>query len=118
MAAEPANPINPIPGHAALTWLRGELQRHGYEVTEPDAEDWGWYVDVRRGDDRWLVGASGVRDAGDVHDWTFQVKKHRTLLQALLGRERTRKSDPLFGLVHELFSAGEAFQEVFTDCSG
>lgn len=43
---ERPNPINPIGGEAVLKWLRGSLTLRGYEMTEPEPEDWGWYVDV------------------------------------------------------------------------
>jgi len=45
LAAEPPNPINPIAGVSFLHWLR-EALGEGYAVSEPAAEDWGWYVDV------------------------------------------------------------------------
>jgi hypothetical protein len=43
---EPPNPINPIAGQGVLTWLRAELLRAHYRVSEPATEDWGWYMNV------------------------------------------------------------------------
>ena len=40
ISKEPPNPINPIAGHVVLTWLREELLRAHYRVSEPDTEDW------------------------------------------------------------------------------
>jgi hypothetical protein len=46
MAKETPNPFNPIAGEHLLIWLGEKLAEHGYEATEPAAEDWGWYMDV------------------------------------------------------------------------
>jgi hypothetical protein len=42
LRAEPRNPINPIGGHSVLAWLRTALAPQA-QLTEPEAEDWGWY---------------------------------------------------------------------------
>ena len=42
ITTEALNPINPIAGESVLTWLRRQLAEHGYEATDPQAEDWGW----------------------------------------------------------------------------
>ncbi len=56
--AEDPNPINPIFGQSVLRWLRAELAKAHYTVTEPSTEDWGWYVDVEAEGAHYLVGAS------------------------------------------------------------
>ena len=50
VSAETPNPINPIAGQSVLTWLRAELAKAQYTATEPDTEDWGWYIDVTGND--------------------------------------------------------------------
>lgn len=64
VSAESPNPNNPIAGESLLQWLREELRKHHFEVTEPDHEDWGWYVTVRTPDASYMIGASA--DAGEV----------------------------------------------------
>jgi len=44
LSKEIENPINPIYGISLLNWLRKEL-KDTIEITEPEAEDWGWYSD-------------------------------------------------------------------------
>ena len=62
VSTETPNPINPIAGQSILKWLRAELAKAQYTATEPDTEDWGWYIDVTGNDGSYLVGASA--DAG------------------------------------------------------
>ena len=42
VSKEPPNPINPIPGQSLLVRLRAQTQART-QLSEPDAEDWGWY---------------------------------------------------------------------------
>ena len=77
-SAETPNPINPIAGESVLRWLSAQLGNAGYEATSPDAEDWGWYVDVSGGSGAYLVGASADADApAATVEWTIQIHKHR-----------------------------------------
>ncbi len=39
------NPINSIYGISLLEWLKEELKEK-IDITEPDAEDWGWYSEL------------------------------------------------------------------------
>ena len=48
VSKERPNPINPIPGESLLLWLR-ERARPDVVMSEPDAEDWGWYSSVVEG---------------------------------------------------------------------
>lgn len=46
ISKEDPNPINPIAGQTVLQWMRAKLEGSGYNTTEPETEDWGWYIDV------------------------------------------------------------------------
>ena len=78
VSSEKPNPINPIAGQSVLLWLRDELLTAQYRVTEPDAEDWGWYIDVECAAASYLVGASaetgGIR-VGQSQGW-FKCKRN------------------------------------------
>ena len=63
-SSEPENPFNPIAGQSVLVWLR-EHALEGYESSEPDCEDWGWYIEVQGGDSVYTVGAICFDDEGD-----------------------------------------------------
>ena len=93
---EPPNPINPIAGHGLLTWLGEELHKIGWDVTEPDAEDWGWYFYAQKSGASYLVGASGEMASGiPPTDWIIQIHKNRTLFQKLTGKNKMADDDLL-----------------------
>ena len=110
IAAEKPNPINPIAGQSVLLWLKAELLRADYQVTEPDAEDWGWYMDVQDADAAYLVGASA--DAEAPLEWTVQVHKHRSMTDRLLGRNKMAADDRLSALIERLIRADGAMQQI------
>jgi hypothetical protein len=94
LSAEPPNPINPIAGVSVLHWLRAALGSE-YAVSEPAAEDWGWYVDVTRERAVYLVGASAeAGNDGEAH-WILQIHRHRSLKDKLTGANGLGPDDPL-----------------------
>ena len=115
-AAETPNPINPIAGESVLTWLRAELAKAGYATTEPSAEDWGWYMDVKRDADAYLVGASADPDGTAASlEWFVQVHKHRSLKDKLLGRNKMTVDDPLSALIERVVRGDSQIEDVHVD---
>ena len=112
VSREKPNNINPIAGHSVLLWLRGGLVKAGYRVTEPDTEDWGWYVDVNGESGSYLVGASADADATAPMDWVVQVHKYRSLKDKILGRNKMQADDPLSALIERLIRAEARLEEV------
>ena len=111
--AEDPNPINPIAGQSALNWLRVELGKAKYTATEPDTEDWGWYIDVQGEGVSYLVGASADAESStpDV-EWVIQVHKHRSLKAKLLGQNKLAADDPLVVLIEGLVRADPQFSDI------
>jgi hypothetical protein len=103
VSAETPNPINPIAGQSVLTWLRAELAKVHYTATEPDTEDWGWYIDVTGTDGSYLVGASADADGStpDV-EWVIQVHRHRSLKDKLFGQNKMAADDRLAALIERI----------------
>ena len=100
---ETPNPVNPIPGESVLLWLREQLAGTPYTTTAPDAEDWGWYIDVSGNDGSYMVGASGdLNETTDLVDWIFQVHKHRTFLQKVTGENKFEHNDELVSLITDV----------------
>jgi hypothetical protein len=116
VSKETPNPINPIAGQSVLNWLREELSHNHYKATEPDTEDWGWYIDVEGGGASYLVGASADAEGRtpDV-DWIVQVHKGRSLKDKLFGRNLLAADDPLFALIEKLVRADSRIAEVSVD---
>ena len=118
VSKEPPNRINPIAGQSVLVWLRQELSTAGYKSTEPDTEDWGWYIDVEGGAS-YLVGASGDAEGStpDV-EWTLQIHKVRSMKDRLLGRNKMASDDPLSALVESLIRADSRIEQISVDRDG
>jgi hypothetical protein len=113
ISQEPSNPINPIAGHSVLNWLREELAKAAYQSTEPDTEDWGWYIEVEGESGAYLVGASADAEGTTSEvDWMVQVHKRRSLKEKLLGRNRMAADDPLFALIERLVRADKRMAQV------
>jgi len=113
VSAETPNPINPIAGQSVLTWLRAELAKAQYTATEPDTEDWGWYIDVKGNDGSYLVGASADADAStpDV-EWVVQVHRHRSMSDKLFGRNKMAPDDPLAALIERIVPGDSQISDV------
>jgi hypothetical protein len=116
VSKETPNPINPIAGESVLKWLREELAKRQYQATEPDTEDWGWYIEVEGGSGSYLVGASAdAQDSTADVDWVVQVDKSRSLKEKLLGRNRMTADDPLFALIESIVRADPGIELVSVD---
>ena len=106
VSAETPNPINSIAGKSVLEWLRTELENAGHRSTAPEAEDWGWYIDVDAGGSSYLVGASGDADATTAEiEWTLQVHKVRSFKDRLLRRNTMHPDEPVTALIERALRA-------------
>jgi hypothetical protein len=113
VTAETPNPTNPIAGQSVLTWLRGELAKGHYTATEPDTEDWGWYIDVTGKDGSYLVGASADADGSTPDaEWVIQVHRHRSMSDKLFGRNKMAPDDPLAGLIERILRGDSQISDV------
>jgi hypothetical protein len=116
ISKETPNPINPIAGQSVLNWLREELSMAKYLSTEPDTEDWGWYMDVESGGDSYLVGASADAENSCLNvEWIVQVHKSRSLKEKLLGRNKITVDDPLFTLIESIIRVDDKIEDVTVD---
>ena len=113
VSKERPNPINPIPGESLLVWLREKALPQA-QLTEPDAEDWGWYSLVDWKDRQYLVGASASDDDGEL-EWILQIDKQRSMKEKLLGREAMTADDECARFFQDLLEAEPAFKAVSVD---
>lgn len=88
VSQEKENPINPIYGLSLLEWLRKELASE-LTISEPEAEDWGWYSELEYESNNYLIGSSVFFEKGDVPtadlEWVFQVIKHPDIKEVQIG---------------------------------
>jgi hypothetical protein len=113
ISAETPNPTNPIAGQSVLKWLRAELAKAHYTATEPDTEDWGWYMDVTGNDGSYLVGASADADSStpDV-EWVVQIHKHRSFTDKVFGRNKMAADDSLASLIELIVRAEPQISDI------
>ena len=116
VAAETPNPINPIAGESVLLWLREQLRDSPYSATTPEAEDWGWYVNVSGAGASYLVGASAEADApAAAVEWTLQIDRHRSFTDKLKGANKMSDDDPVSGLFERILRSEPAVMQLELD---
>lgn len=91
VSTERPNPINPIPGESLLLWLR-EIVNPKLAISEPDAEDWGWYAFVEWGGRQYMLGSCASEEENGEREWILQVEKLRSFKgfaeYVMCGRQR------------------------------
>ena len=113
VSGEKPNLINPIAGRTVLLWFREELLKAQYRVTQPDTEDWGWYIHVEGADASYLVGSSAdAADPTPTVPWTVQVHKNRSMKDKILGRNKMEADDPLFALIEKIIREDSRIEQV------
>lgn len=115
-SVEPENPYNPIAGQSALVWLRASVLGDGYQTSEPDCEDWGWYIEVQVADASYTVGATCFLEddepAEEALDWMIQIDKHRSFGDTLRRKNAMASDDGLAQTIFDALDANAAFEDV------
>jgi len=115
VSKEIENPINPIYGISLLEWLYESL-KGTFEITEPSAEDWGWYCYIKFNNNNYLIGSCTYYENGDDPttqlEWVFQVDKMRSLKEKIFGKNKMSIEDECFVYFKELFENQPDFSEV------
>ena len=114
VSKERPNPINPIPGESLLLWLRSQTPP-GIEMSEPDAEDWGWYSTVEWKGRSYLLGASASEEDDGQREWILQIDKHRSVREKLLGREKMSNDDECAEYFERLLEREPSFSAISVD---
>ncbi len=93
-------------GDDTAAWLKGELAKHGIMASEPGDEDWGWYIHVHH-KGSFFVGIAGTphkNPSGDLGEWRIMIKKRRSLVEMLLGRNRVSEGDEIVSIVKSIIA--------------
>lgn len=114
VAKERPNPINPIAGESLLLWLK-EKALPRVQVSEPDAEDWGWYSSVMFDGRNYMLGASASDEENGEREWVLQIVKHRSFVEKLLGREKLSQDDACASFFQSLLANETRFENVSVD---
>ena len=111
---EPKNGINASYGYSLLEWLLGNVSS-SLKMTQPVAEDWGWYSMVEWKGRNYLIGATALieeaESSGEV-EWIIQINKSRSIKEKILGREKMKDDDPCFHYFKALIESEAEFIEV------
>jgi hypothetical protein len=108
LSLERPNPINPIAGESLLVWLKDRL-RPDLQVTEPEAEDWGWYSHVQWDGTNYMLGSSASEREEGEKEWVLQIVRSRSLKDRLLGRGNATTTDPCVVHIIKVLSAEQGF---------
>lgn len=112
---ERPNPINPIYGESLLIWLR-EQARPNVEVSEPDAEDWGWYSYVDWKGRTYLLGSASTSEGENgEREWVLFFEKQRSLKEKLFSLEKMIKNDACILFFKGLIEREPAFSNISED---
>lgn len=111
---ERPNDINPIYGESLLIWLAEKLKGE-VVVSEPQTEDWGWYVDIDWKGRSYMLGASASDEENGQREWVLQIVKHRTFKERVLGKEKMTAEDECSTHLRKLFENEKAFSNVSVD---
>jgi len=114
VSKERPNPINPIPGESLLLWLR-ERARPEVEVSEPAAEDWGWYSDLKWEGRNYMLGSSASEDVNGQWEWILQIETYRSLAEKLLGRAKMGEVDACANFFQQVVKSEPTFEGVSVD---
>ena len=111
LSKEDENPNNPIHGQSLLLWLRDKA-KDTVEIDEPVTEDWGWYTFIDWKGRAYLLGASAEESDDQEVYWVFQIEKHRTLKEKLLGREKMSEDDECLKYFRTLIESESEFNNI------
>ena len=99
--------INPCCfGEDVAAWLREELLGEGINVTEPDQEDWGWYIEAEYRGDSYFIGIGGNTDEfsekRNQGEWRILVEKNRSTWQKLTHRDDVSSANELMNIIRRI----------------
>lgn len=76
-------------GHRLAEFLRDELGKQGFELGEPIAEDWGWYLDVASQPFAMTIGCGHYQEYPD--GYLCFIEPHEPFVRKFLKKIDTRE---------------------------
>ncbi len=84
-------------------------------MSEPDAEDWGWYSSVEWKGRLYMIGSSASEEEGGEREWILQIDKHRSVKEKLFGSEKMAQDDECARYFQRLLEGEGSFNAVSVD---
>ncbi len=109
--------INPCCfGEDLAGWLRDKLLEKGLEATQPDQEDWGWYIEANYRGDWYFIGIGGNPDEfgknNNQGEWRVMIKKHRSVWEKLTRKNEMSGAEEMMNLIREVIEMEPDFNNV------
>lgn len=108
--------INPCCfGEDLAAWLRTKLAEEHIRVSEPDQEDWGWYLRAKQGNHSYFLAISGNSANGtnrDYGEWRIIVEKQRSIWERVTGKGKIAESDPMLEAIRKILPQQEDFLDL------
>ena len=101
-----------IGGDEMAAWVRAQLCAKGHACTEFWPEDHGWDFFVELDRRQYMVVSScDFEEAGKPAIWhAVQLSHQRSIVDRLLGRNRTPEPDPLLADLRDILKANKDFK--------
>ncbi|HXQ27077.1 MAG TPA: hypothetical protein VN822_11760 [Candidatus Acidoferrales bacterium] len=114
--------INPCCfGEDLAAWLRSRLAERDIHASEPGQEDWGWYLDVKHGNDLYYLCVGGNSDGGvnrDEGEWRIIVEKSRSIWDRMTGKGKITENDPMLDVVRKILQDQADFRDLRLETDG
>jgi len=99
--------INPCCFGEDLTqWLGEKLTERGAIASAAGQEDWGWYLFVEQGSQRYFVGVGGNPTEGAAArndgEWRIMVERRRSMWDRLRGRNLITNADLILAMIENI----------------
>ena len=98
-------------GESLLLWLKDKVKDE-VEISEPDAEDWGWYSYLKWKGRKYMLCSSASEEDNGQYEWVLEVNKKRSVKEILLRKEKMQKNDECLQFLQSLLEKEEAFNRI------
>ena len=108
---ESENSLSPMYGESLLLWLKDQVKDE-LDITEPDAEDWGWYAYLKWKGRKYLLCSSAWEEDNGQYEWVLEVNKKRSFKEILLRKEKMEKNDECLLYLQNLLEKEKSFNDI------
>ena len=108
---ESENSLSTMYGESLLLWLKDNVKDE-INITEPDAEDWGWYCFIDWKGRNYKLCSSASEEDNGCYEWVLEVDKKRSLKEKLLRKEKMQKDDECLRYLQKLIESEESFNSI------
>lgn len=110
LSEEKAHFINPCCfGEDLAAWMLGKLKERNIQSTDPDQEDWGWYIEAKLAGENYMLGFGGNSlerpEDPNFGEWRVMVNRDRSFKDKLFGKNKMDHSDEMLTTVKQILEA-------------